>query len=125
MSDSRLPSARRQLCAAWAALALIAATILPSCAQPYRGPRTLAAVAVGVLAGSAAVWVAGERADQRTLANLGAAGTALGTAAAGTAGVWIAASAGCRVDPDCPEDEVCREIPAPPDREPFRQCSPR
>ncbi|HEY0707428.1 MAG TPA: hypothetical protein VGG33_11560 [Polyangia bacterium] len=106
------------------ALVLIAAGVV-GCAQPYRGPRTVATIGLGVLAGSAAIWVAGERAGKNTLANVGAAGTAAGTLAAGAAGAWIAASAGCRVDPDCPEDEVCREIPTPPDREPFRQCSPR
>jgi hypothetical protein len=105
------------------AIALVTATV--GCAQPYRGPRTVAAIAVGVLAGSAAIWVAGERADKATLANIGAAGTAAGTLAAATAGAWIAGSASCRVDPDCPEDEICREIPVPPDREPYRQCSPR
>ncbi|HEY0715820.1 MAG TPA: hypothetical protein VGF45_24260 [Polyangia bacterium] len=116
----------RTRAAAWGTAVLLTATLTAAgCAAPYRGPRTVAATAVGLLAGSAALWVVGERTDRRTLANIGAAGTALGTLGAGAAGVWIAASAGCRVDPDCPEDEVCREIPAPPDREPYRQCSPR
>ena len=26
---------------------------------------------------------------------------------------------------DCAGDEVCREIPAPPGREPYKQCMPR
>lgn len=108
-----------------ALIAVTGTTAGTGCAQPYKGPRTVAAIAVGVLAGSAAIWVAGERADHRAITNIGAAGTAAGTLATVAAGTWIAASAGCRVDPDCPDDEVCREIPAPPEREPFRQCSPR
>lgn len=96
-----------------------------ACAGPYRAPRTLAAISVGVLATSAAIWVAGERADQRLLTRVGAGGTALGAAAALTAGTWLAGSVGCQVDPDCPDDEACREIPAPPGREPYRQCSPK
>jgi hypothetical protein len=95
------------------------------CARPYRGAKTLGALGVSVLATSAALWVAGERGDREQLTRAGAIGSATGTALVVGAGAWLAASATCNVDPDCPEDEVCREIPAPPGREPYRQCSPR
>ncbi len=31
----------------------------------------------------------------------------------------------CDVDPDCDEDEQCREIPAPPGGVPYKQCMTR
>jgi hypothetical protein len=123
-----LPTAASRL--AWfvavKVVAVVAATgTLSGCERPYPGPKTLASIGVGVLAGSAALWVAGDRNNSRTLSRMGAAGVAAGAGAAVASGAWLAGQAGCRVDPDCPDDEVCREIPAPPGREPFRQCSPR
>src|SRR5262245_24287023 len=109
-------------------LALCLATCLAlatGCARPYRGSKTLGALGVGLLASSATLWVAGERGKREVLTQVGAAGSAAGAAMVVGAGAWLAASATCRVDPDCPQDEVCREIPAPPGREPYRQCSPR
>jgi hypothetical protein len=109
------------------ALALTLALSLSSaaCARPYRGPKTLAAIGVGVLATSATLWVLGERQDRRTLQKVGVAGSLVGAGLTVGAGGWLAASAGCIADPDCPDDEVCREIPAPPGREPYKQCMPR
>jgi hypothetical protein len=104
-----------------AALALAAA----GCARPFRGPKTLASVGVGVVAASAALWVTGDRTDSNTLSKVGAVGMATGALAGIGAGTWLAASVGCRVDPDCPETESCREIPAAPGREPYRQCLPK
>ena len=109
-----------------AVLALTFALSAAGCARPYRGPKTLGALGVGLLASSAALWVAAERGrDREQLTNVAAVGTAAGTALVVGAGAWLSASATCNVDPDCPDDEVCREIPAPPGREPYRQCSPR
>ena len=107
---------------------MIAAVTLATaagCARPYRGSKTLGALGIGLLASSAALWVAGERGDREQLTRVGAVGAGAGTALVVGAGAWLAASATCSVDPDCPDNEVCREIPAPPGREPYRQCSPR
>jgi hypothetical protein len=38
------------------------------------------------------------------------------------AGGWLAASINCHADPDCPEGEECKEVPAPPGGIPYRQC---
>ena len=110
-----------------AGVALLAVSLAASagCSGPYRGSKALGAIAVGVLATSATLWVVGERTDRDGLTRVGAAGSAAGAAVAVAAGGWLAASAACNVDPDCPEDELCREIPAPPGREPYRQCTPR
>jgi hypothetical protein len=106
---------------------LLVAGAMPAsgCANPFSGPKTLASIGVGVLAGSAALWVAGERADRAGLAKAAAVGAGAGALAEIAAGAWLAGSVGCRVDPDCPEAESCREIPAPPGREPYRQCLPK
>ena len=106
-----------------------AATLLlvlgAGCVRPYKGPKTLAAVSVGLLATGATLWVMGERGNRGALTNVGVATTAAGAAAAFAAGGWLAASIGCRTDPDCPESEACKEVPAPPGRDPYRQCVPR
>ena len=59
-------------------LAAITALTGFGCARPYRGPKTLASVGVGILVGSAALWVAGERLDRRALTQAGATGAAAG-----------------------------------------------
>jgi hypothetical protein len=97
----------------------------PGCARPYRGPKTLAAVGASVLVGSAVLWAVGDRAGSRPATRVGLVGATLGAALAASAGAWLAGSAGCHTDPDCPEGEACREIPAPPGREPYKQCMPR
>jgi hypothetical protein len=104
---------------------LLAIASVAACARPYSGPKTLAAIGASVLATSATLWVVGERQDRRTLQQVGAAGALSGAALTLGAGGWLAASASCNADPDCPGDEVCREIPAPPGREPYKQCMPR
>jgi|SRR4051794_3367378 hypothetical protein len=100
-------------------------TLGGGCARPYKAPKTLAAIGVGLLATGATLWVVGERGDHGSLTNAGVAMTAAGAAAAFAAGGWMAAAIGCRTDPDCPESEACKEVPAPPGREPYRQCVPR
>ena len=107
------------------AVALAVATSGGGCARPYQGPKLLAGIGAGLLAGSAALWAVGERTDRRRMVQVGAAGAALGAGVALGAGGWLAAAAACKADPDCPDDEVCREIPAPPGREPYHQCTPR
>jgi hypothetical protein len=112
------------------ALATLLALALASplgagCARPYKGPKALAGIGAGLLATSATLWAIGERRDRDTLTRVGAAGSAAGAVAALAAGGWLAFAAACKADPDCPDDEVCREIPAPPGREPYRQCTRR
>jgi len=87
----------------------------------------LGAVAVG--AGSV-TWAAGERVvDQPStslaLSRAGFVSAALGLAAVVAAGGWMAAEVACRADPDCPEEETCREVPAPAGGVPYKQCVPR
>jgi hypothetical protein len=108
------------------ALALLLPLLLAAgCVRPYKGPKTLGAVATVLLATGATIWVAGERGDREALTRVGVVTTAAGAAAAFAAGGWLAASIGCRVDPDCPENELCKEVPAAPGREPYRQCVPK
>ena len=59
------------------------------------------------------------------LAAYGPAAVASGLAAIVAAGGWMASSVVCEADPDCPEEEQCREVPAPPGGIPYRQCIPR
>ncbi len=122
VSDARLACGGRSVAAGLALACLLA---VAGCARPYRAPKTLASFGIGMLAGCAAIWVAGDRTDSRTLSRVGMAGSLAGATAIAAGGAWLAGSAGCRVDPDCPDEEACREIPAPPGREPYRQCSPR
>jgi hypothetical protein len=85
--------------------------------------------ALTVLAGSAS-WAAGDRAvggadTSRGLVNAGLVSVAVGLAAIVAAGGWMAGSVACHADPDCDEEEQCREIPAPPGGVPYKQCMPR
>ena len=104
---------------------LLLLALAGGCARPYSGPKTLAAIGAGLLAGGAALWVAGERTSRNGLNKAGIGATAAGAGAAVAAGGWLAATTACRADPDCPDDEACKEIPAPPGREPYKQCMRR
>lgn len=104
------------------ALVLLFAVVAAGCARPYRGPKTLAAIGAGVLLGGSGVWLAGERSDRSAVTTAGAITTAVGAAVIVGAAGWLAASIACRVDPDCPGGEECRELPAPPGGVPYRQC---
>jgi hypothetical protein len=101
---------------------IVVITISAGCAHPYSGPKTLAAIGSGLLAGGGASWAIGERANNRGLVVPGFISTVVGAAAVVAAGGWLAASIGCRADPDCPEREECKELPAPPGGIPYKQC---
>ena len=67
----------------------------------------------------------GLHAGPRTLVGAGFACVAIGLAAVVAAGGWMATSVACQGDPDCADEEQCREIPAPPGGIPYKQCIPR
>jgi len=95
------------------------------CARPYAGPKTLAALGVGLLAGGGTTWVVGDRQHRDNLATSGMAITALGAVAVFAAGGWLALGVACEEDTDCPRTEECREIPTQPGGYPYRQCMRR
>lgn len=95
------------------------------CARPYAGPKTLAALGVGLLAAGGTTWVIGERQHRDGVALTGLITTAAGAVAAAAAGGWLAIGVSCSEDPDCPRNEECREIPTRPGGVPYRQCMPR
>ena len=92
------------------------------CAGPYAGPKTLAAIGTTLLVGGGTAWAVGERTNRLGMVAPGFVSTVVGSLAVIAAGGWVAASIGCRVDPDCPEGEECKEVPAPPGGVPYRQC---
>lgn len=110
----------RRLPALWGVVLL--AYVFAGCARPYKGPKTLGAIGAGLLVGGGATWIAGERGDRRPLVLTGFVATVLGVAAVVSAGGWMATAVACRYDPDCPEGEECREVPAPPGGVPYKQC---
>jgi hypothetical protein len=111
-------------------LALVVAA--SGCIGRHAGPRTLASIG-GVLVGAgSASWAAGEGFDSaahpstaHALTDGGFVAVVVGLAAVVAAGGWMAAAVACEADPDCPEDETCREVPAPPGGVPYKQCVPR
>lgn len=112
-------------------IALFLCLLSGGCVGRHAGPRTLAALgAIAVGAGSAG-WAAGARIDgdhpsaSTALSRGGFISAAIGLAAVVAAGGWMAAAVACTADPDCPEDETCREVPAPPGGVPYKQCVPR
>ena len=113
-------------------MTLCALVVAAGCSGLHAWPRTVAGIgAVAVGAGSGA-WVAGEFKDSsgqasasRSLINTGFVSVVAGLALIAVAGGWIAASAACQADPDCADEEQCREIPAPPGGIPYKQCIPR
>ena len=105
--------------------AVLVLAVFAGCANPYAGPKTLAALGSTVLIGGGAAWSVGERTNRPALITPGFVALAIGTAAIIGAGGWLAGSIGCRADPDCPEGEECKEVPAPPGGIPYRQCVKR
>jgi len=132
MEDRSPRTVSRSSAAAALALALAIAVAVTGCRGLYSGPRTVASVgALAIVAGSAA-WTAGERLDggsadgaSRPLVGAGFFAVVVGLAAIVVAGGWIAASVACDADPDCADEEQCREVPAPPGGIPYKQCIPR
>jgi len=111
-------------------LALLAFALASGCAGRYKAPRTLASLGtLAVLAGSV-TWAAGQGFERdghagSGLVTTGFVGVTVGLAALVAAGGWMAAQVSCNVDPDCDEEEQCREIPAPPGGVPYKQCMAR
>lgn len=118
-----MPSHRRLLHAV--SFLAVAGMLVGGCARPYAGPKTLAALGVGLLAGGGTTWVVGERQDRSSVATPGMLTTLAGAALVVAAGGWLAAGVACTEDPDCPRTEECREIPTRPGGVPYRQCMPR
>ncbi len=102
------------------------------CIGRHAGPRTLASIGGVFVGAGSATWAAGEGFDReahpstaRALTDGGFVAVAVGLAAVVAAGGWMAAAVACDADPDCPEEETCREVPAPPGGVPYKQCVPR
>jgi hypothetical protein len=83
------------------------------------------------VAGGSVTWAAGEHvasdhpSTSTALSRAGFITAAIGLAAVVAAGGWMAAEVACNADPDCPEEETCREVPAPAGGVPYKQCVPR
>lgn len=102
------------------------------CIGRHAGPRTLASIGAVMVAAGSGTWAAGDSLDggshqtaSRALVTGGFVSVVVGLAAVVAAGGWMAASVACEADPDCPEEETCREVPAPPGGVPYKQCVPR
>ena len=113
-------------------VAVAIALLTASCTGLHPGPRALASVGGVAIAGGTGLWATGEglRGDSKppatdAMVGIGFAAVVLGLAAIVVAGGWMAASVACDADPDCPEEEQCREVPAPPGGIPYKQCIPR
>jgi hypothetical protein len=104
-----------------AALA-VALVVASGCAGRYAAPRTVAALGSLAVVGGSAAWAGGEATNRSALVTTGFFTVAAGVAAIVVAGGWMALSVSCNADPDCDEDEQCREIPAPPGGVPYKQC---
>jgi len=131
-SDARTVSDRfaRARLARGPRVAAVALALALGCAGRFAGPRTLAGLgSVAVVAGSG-LWAGGEGLERNghaggALVTAGFVGVATGLVAIVVAGGWMALSVSCNVDPDCAEEEQCREIPAPPGGVPYKQCMSR
>jgi hypothetical protein len=113
-------------------IAVAIALLTASCTGLHPGPRALATVGGVAVAGGTGMWATGEGligdskpAATDAMVNIGFVSVVLGLAAIVVAGGWMAASVACEADPDCPEEEQCREVPAPPGGIPYKQCIPR
>ena len=113
-------------------LTLAFVLVTTGCVGRHAGPRTLASIGALFVGAGGATWAAGEGVDRdahpstaRALTDGGFVAVAVGLAAVVAAGGWMAAAVACDADPDCPEEETCREVPAPPGGVPYKQCVPR
>src|SRR5262245_31574302 len=124
--------ASRTVSRSLARIAVVLTLVAAGCSGLYRGPRLLAAAGAVAVTGGSGMWATGEAfqggsndAASQPLINGGFVAVVVGLAAIVAAGGWMAASVACEADPDCPEEEQCREVPAPPGGIPYKQCIPR
>jgi hypothetical protein len=108
----------------------LALALASGCAGRYKAPRTLAGLGTAAVMAGSVTWATGEVLEHNghaaePVVGTGFVGVALGLAAIVVAGGWMAVDVACKVDPDCDEDEQCREIPAPPGGVPYKQCMAR
>lgn len=107
------------------------ALLVGGCTGLHSGPRFLAGVGALAVAGGSGMWATGELqnngpdSSSSPVVSAGFVTVLAGLAAIVIAGGWMAASVACEADPDCPEEEQCREVPAPPGGIPYKQCIPR
>ena len=113
-------------------LALWAALAASGCTGLHPWPRTLAGIGAVAVAAGGGAWAAGEVKDSTgrdstssALISTGFVSVVAGLAVIALAGGWIAVSVSCQADPDCADEEQCREVPAPPGGIPYKQCIPR
>jgi type IV secretory pathway TrbL component len=108
-------------------VALLAGALAASsgCAGRFNGARTLAALGTVLVGSGSTIWVVGEKSDQNGMATAGFTVAAAGLAAIAASGGWMARAVACNADPDCDDNEQCREIPAPPGGIPYKQCTAR
>jgi hypothetical protein len=128
VSTPRAAFARRRAAVALGVLLAFGA----GCAGRYKAPRTLAGLGTFAVAAGGTAWATGQSLENNGhggtgsgLVSMGFVGVAAGLVAIVVAGGWMAAKVACNVDPDCDENELCREIPAPPDGIPYKQCMAR
>jgi hypothetical protein len=110
--------------------ALFVLLFAAGCAGPHAGPRSLAALGGLAVGGGSAAWAIGEGvgpegSSSQALTTTGFVTVAVGLVAIVAAGGWMALAVSCDADPDCAEEEQCREIPAPPGGVPYKQCMTR
>jgi hypothetical protein len=103
-------------------VALIGLSLHELRAPLRRGPRRSPAIGTALLAAGGTAWVVGERNNHDALVLPGLVTTVAGIGAIIVAGSWMAVTINCRADPDCPDGEECKEVPAPPGGIPYKQC---
>jgi hypothetical protein len=113
-------------------IAVVVALIAAGCSGLYRGPRLLAGAGAVAVGGGSGMWATGEGfqggsndSSSGPLVSAGFVTVVVGLAAIVIAGGWMAAKVACDADPDCPEEEQCREVLPPPGGIPYKQCIPR
>jgi hypothetical protein len=105
-------------------LFLVVATVT-GCAGPNQRGKFIGGAGAVLAASGGAAWAVGERTDRDAMVAPGVVGVVAGIALMITAGVLFALDTACTADADCPDDQTCREVPAPAGREPYSQCVPR
>ena len=107
--------------------ALIGLVLTSACSGRYARPRTLASLGGLVVGAGSVTWATGQGLERNghesgALVTTGFVAVAFGLAAVVAAGGWMSVAVSCTADPDCADDEQCREIPAPPGGVPYKQC---